>query len=55
MMNKNIRANTVGELIGKLSTLDKDTPIEYEYYAMIFADNAVRLTEYSWGVPDDEL
>ena len=55
MMNKNTRAKTVGELIEKLSTLDKDTPIEYEYYAMIFVDNEVRLIEYSWGVPDDEL
>ena len=55
MMNKNIRAKTVGELIEKLSTLDKDTPIEYEYYAMIFADNELRLIENSWGVPEEEL
>lgn len=55
MMNKNIRAKTVGELIEKLSTLDKDTPIEYEYYAMVVAGNAVWLMENSWGVPEEEL
>ena len=54
-MSKNIRANTIGELMQKLSNLDNDTPIDYGYYAMVVDDNGISLMENSFGVPDDEL
>lgn len=54
-MNKNIRANTVGELVQKLSSLNNDTPIDYSYYAIVVNDNGISLMENSFGVPDDEL
>ena len=54
-MSKNIKAKTVGELIKKLSTLDRGLPIEYEYYAIIFNDDEIRIIENSWGIPEEEL